>query len=352
MSRTSFSVLGIAILLSFAADSSAGTEYTVTDLGTSGVGAAINSSGQTVGSAPDSTNAYRAYFYDGTIHELPLFSGFTNAFATGVSDTGQIVGYATIPSPPFSGPRPFIYQNGSTVDMGTPGNTGQATGMNGSGQATGWFDAFGQPYHFFMYDGSVHDLGALPGNGSLATLAIGPTGEIVGHDQNNSFYYDGSIHILSGITPAAVNSHGVIVGVGSDGFATTYDGTLHSLGSVAGFNESEATAINSSGVIVGLLLHYPTFTGQEPFVYQNGTMTDLNDLLPPGSGWTLEGASGINDAGQIVGFGINPLGVQESYLLTPTGTPEPSAVCVLAAGAGLLLRRRVSARDATGGIDL
>ena len=339
MCRTSFSILGIAILLWFAADSSAGTGYSVTDLGVPGA-SGINSAGQVAGSAPDSAKVQHPYLYDGTIHELPSLSGLTNSYATGVSDTGQVVGFADTPSP-FSGPRPFIYRNGSTVDMGTPGDTGEATGMNGSGQATGWFVAFGQPYHFFMYDGSVHDLGTLPGNGSLATLAIGPTREIVGHDENTSFYYDGSIHILSGITPAAVNSHGVIVGIGSDGFAATYDGSLHSLGSVSGFNESEATAINSSGVIVGLLLHYPTFTGQEPFIYQNGTMTDLNDLLPPGSGWTLEGVSGINDAGQIVGYGIDPSGAVESYLLTPTGTPEPSAACLLAAGAtGLLLRRR------------
>ena len=35
---------------------------------------------------------------------------------------------------------------------------------------------------------------------------------------------------------------------------------------------------------------------------------DLNSLLPPNSGWTLTSATGINDAGQIVGYGLNPAG--------------------------------------------
>jgi hypothetical protein len=33
------------------------------------------------------------------------------------------------------------------------------------------------------------------------------------------------------------------------------------------------------------------------------TPTDLGSLLPPNSGWALESANAINDAGQIVGAG-------------------------------------------------
>jgi|GEM_PF-1382351 len=52
---------------------------------------------------------------------------------------------------------------------------------------------------------------------------------------------------------------------------------------------------------------------------------DLNSLLPPNSGWILTSATGINDAGQIVGYGINPQGKYSGYELTPSGieTPEP-----------------------------
>ena len=80
----------------------------------------------------------------------------------------------------------------------------------------------------------------------------------------------------------------------------------------------------------------------------NGPMQDLNDLIAPGSGWTLEQANGINNSGQIVGFGIDPTGQTDAFLLTPTGTPGPSTLALLAAGAiGLIgygLRRRRAVR--------
>jgi hypothetical protein len=47
-------------------------------------------------------------------------------------------------------------------------------------------------------------------------------------------------------------------------------------------------------------------------------MLDLNDLLPPGSGWELTTALGINGAGQIVGGGLLD-GREHAYLLTPAG---------------------------------
>lgn len=55
---------------------------------------------------------------------------------------------------------------------------------------------------------------------------------------------------------------------------------------------------------------------------------DLNTLLPPKSGWILTSATGINDAGQIVGYGINPSGKYSGYELTPAGNqvPEPSVL--------------------------
>jgi hypothetical protein len=47
-------------------------------------------------------------------------------------------------------------------------------------------------------------------------------------------------------------------------------------------------------------------------------MYDLNDLVPPDSGWELWGAIAINDAGQIVGSGMrNGVEHQRAFLLTP-----------------------------------
>jgi probable HAF family extracellular repeat protein len=47
-------------------------------------------------------------------------------------------------------------------------------------------------------------------------------------------------------------------------------------------------------------------------------MLDLNTLLPAGTTWELSQATSINDAGQIVGYGVkgNNL-VPHAYLLSP-----------------------------------
>ena len=45
-------------------------------------------------------------------------------------------------------------------------------------------------------------------------------------------------------------------------------------------------------------------------------MTDLNTRLPAGSGWVLEAATAINDAGEIVGWGRHN-GVRHAYRLLP-----------------------------------
>jgi hypothetical protein len=52
------------------------------------------------------------------------------------------------------------------------------------------------------------------------------------------------------------------------------------------------------------------------FFYRNRTLHNLNNLIPPGSGFTLDDATVVNDKGQIVVNGSN--GIQEhAFLLTP-----------------------------------
>lgn len=52
------------------------------------------------------------------------------------------------------------------------------------------------------------------------------------------------------------------------------------------------------------------------YLYSNGECHDLNNLIPAGSGWELQYASGINDVGQIVGYGTYS-GLTRAFLLTP-----------------------------------
>ena len=85
------------------------------------------------------------------------------------------------------------------------------------------------------------------------------------------------------------------------------------------------------------------------FFYNGSTMFDLNDITNVPSGWTLEVATGINDKGQICGWGQDSLAHDIGFVLTPV--PEPSSVILLAIGgfgvAALVLskrRRRLTGR--------
>jgi len=80
------------------------------------------------------------------------------------------------------------------------------------------------------------------------------------------------------------------------------NGTMTDLGS----NFSPA-AVNDSGVIVG---------GQ--FVDSNGTLQNLNNLIPAGSGYQIQNATGVNDNGQIVANAADTAtGQTHALLLTP-----------------------------------
>jgi probable HAF family extracellular repeat protein len=66
-------------------------------------------------------------------------------------------------------------------------------------------------------------------------------------------------------------------------------------------------------------------------------MMDLNTLIDPLSGWTLNIANDINDTGWIVGYGTVG-GKTHAFLLTP----EPATLSLLALGALALISRKRS----------
>jgi probable HAF family extracellular repeat protein len=75
---------------------------------------------------------------------------------------------------------------------------------------------------------------------------------------------------------------------------------------------AEAHASNHTGIVVGVGARADGTT--RAWAYRNGSLRDLNALLPPNSGWILNAAEDINDAGQIVGMGtLN--GVQRGFVM-------------------------------------
>src|SRR5580693_4364083 len=83
-------------------------------------------------------------------------------------------------------------------------------------------------------------------------------------------------------------------------------GTVMDLGGIG-----QALAINDAGNIVGqaVLQNSYGYTYGAATLWSGGSTFQLNNYLTSsGIGWQLYEATGINDVGQIVGFGLSPLG--------------------------------------------
>ena len=92
------------------------------------------------------------------------------------------------------------------------------------------------------------------------------------------------------------------------------------LGTPSGVNEAYASAINTAGQVVGAAF-FPVECTSEPLLWENGAVHLLNDLLDPASGWTVVGASDINDMGQIVGIARRGTEPYRAVLLVPIAAP-------------------------------
>jgi probable HAF family extracellular repeat protein len=331
--------------------------YQVTDLGTLGGtfsnGQDINAGGQITGEAdPVGDTANRTYRWTptvsngdvGTMVDLGTLGG-SFSVGLGINAAGHISGQSdTTGNSAF---RAFLY-DGTMHDLGTLGGTNSsAADINGADQVVGYSHLTGDSvYHAFLYDGTMHDLGTLGGTTSSAA-AINSGGRTVGVSYltldaaQHAFLYDGTMHdlgTLGGTYSAAsgINDSGQVTGQASlvDGTSRAffYDGAMHNLGTLGG-TSSNGLDINSFRQIVGTSLTAGSAT--HGFVYTpSDGMLDLNSLV---SGWVIESANGINDAGQIVGLGVRN-GESHAVLLTPV--PEPSTFALVTLSAATLFFRR------------
>jgi probable HAF family extracellular repeat protein len=244
---------------------------------------------------------------------LPTLGG-SNGTALQVNRSGTVAGYAenttvdpNCPAPQKLQFKPVIWQNGDAQELPTSSGDpeGMAFSINDSGQVVGasgtcapfsiFTGLYMQPLHALLWEtGTVTDLGSLGGTG-----------------QGN------------GIIPHAINKQGQVVGYSDlrgnanfHAFLWTRATGMQDLGTLTGGVNSLANAINDEGDVVGVSLD--ANFNPRAFLWENGTMTDLNTLIPANSPLLLMLACGINSSGQIVGFGVTSTGEAHGYLLTPT----------------------------------
>jgi probable HAF family extracellular repeat protein len=145
-------------------------------------------------------------------------------------------------------------------------------------------------------DGSVTDLGNLGGTGNIAL----ETGNIALSLNNQGQVVGGSA------LPGNTTVHA---------FLWTRHTGMRDLGALPRDVVCAGVGINNRGEVVGPSID--ASGNPRAFLWQNGVMTDLNTLIPAGSPLFLLFASGINDVGEIVGFGVTGTGDVHGFLATP-----------------------------------
>jgi len=341
------SLMGVALPLS----ATAGSHYTITDLGTAQGSAqsaifgqqALNNRGHVVVFANNIVPFFGfedssfLWFGPNRTALLPGLPGATANVAMGLNDRDQVVGMCGIEGGNVF--RPVIWENGNAYDLGTPpddAGTG-AYCINDEGVIVGTSTAHsGLIRGLVWHHRKVQILPSLPGAFFTQANAINDPGQIVGMSgpdflvHFHAVLWDRGTIIdlgaLGGTTSEAqyINNERQIVG-----FAQTAAGDIHAslwdhrgikdLGNFGSDPFAIANGINNKGQIVG-------FSGQSwvdintahALLWQGDGMIDMQTLIPSNSGWVLQQAVCINDRGQIAGFGRHDDQVH-AFLLAPIG---------------------------------
>lgn len=234
------------------------------------------------------------YSPSGEGHEVPLFQ------ETVVNEKGE--------SKPAGGLGTGIDDAGDVVGLGT-------VQVEGELRAKGFFSAGGtsHPSPVGEGDGPWTEIFAVNGSGTMfgAVSELNEEGEPINRKYVIWSSPGASATKLSFDTPIAfpLANDGSVLGYRSGKLYLRAPGGKEA--EVAGLNKP--FAVNSSHVVIGS----KTVSGVEhAATWQDGTITDLNTLLPKGSGWQLQRATAINDNGDIAGIGTHE-GKTRIFLLKP-----------------------------------
>jgi probable HAF family extracellular repeat protein len=333
-------------------------------------GNAINGLGQATGLSNVPGNSEAFLFEGGTttsLGNLGLGGGFTSG--SGINDAGVIVGSGSVSTGTNSfSDRAFVWQPGlgftAVLDPEGVGLGSNANAVNNAGQVVGVYRYSGFDRQGFVYqvgdpadtytllpflDGSDTTNGArqfanaINDGGVVAGAARTQAGQATRAvrwvpDGSGGYAIETLARPTSGTTFSnsfGINDLGQIVGSFTDGQSQAVlwnpDGTVELLGLPSGASGTSARDINNSGLIVGDVV---AGAGNYAFLHRDGQLHDLNDLISgPSDFLRLTNALGINDRGQVVGYGVLAGGGIRGFVLTVV--PEPSSVLLAVIGLGI-----------------
>jgi probable HAF family extracellular repeat protein len=351
------------------------SNYTVVDLGTLGgpfsIAFDVNNVGQAVGSALTSDGLqHAARFYRGTTMDLGTLGGL-NSQASGRNESADLAILSdTRDNDPLaedfcalhSGQicRAARWHDGLLTELPTLGGANSvALEINNRSEIVGAAEdgtpdatcMAPQKSHFqavvWGADGKIHKLPPLPGDEVALALKNNDIGQVVGTSgmcSNTNFggfglgphavLWDhgspinlGNLGAPENVNVAAdVNNSGTVVGGAGfpDGsthpFMWTKATGMRDLGLMSADPADAANtpfSINDRGQMVGGSCDI-TLATCRAYIWQNGTMTDLNDLVPADAPLYLISPLGINGDGEITGLAIvKSTGEAHAFLAVP-----------------------------------
>lgn len=235
--------------------------------------------------------------------------------ARGINENGDVTGYGGWPT------RAFIYTDADGLTW-LPCNATScfAEDLNDFRHVVG---GDGNMAARWYPDGTLQDLGILPGGTESSAHAINNAGMIVGESYTGTGFND--IHAfvytdadgMVDITPNAglsraydVNEVGQVAGHSNSGAFRWEDGTMTFLGTLPGDAYSFGKAINGSGQVAGISTS-ASGNADHAFRFTDGIgMEDLSVVGEPNEVW------GINQFGDVVGYGKTFGSVQYAFLYT------------------------------------
>ncbi|MHC4610085.1 MAG: DUF3466 family protein, partial [Planctomycetota bacterium] len=285
--------------------------------GYAGEAEAVNATSQAACYGEDSPQAYQGYFWENNVWTpIGMLPGHFESIARDINSAGQVVGSSFVLGGVH---RAVRWDAGVLTDLGTLGGSSRAYGINDAGQVVGDTRAElpGGEYQnrgFIWQDGQMTALNPLPGEVATHAYDVNESGDVVG----SSWHYVPPYYSVSGATlwPSG-STEAIDLGyVPAPPVSCTLSPT---------YPVSIARAINNCGQIVGDAMCITSGASQDGFLWDDGEMYNLNDLIVPGGNFDITGARDINDAGQIIGIGIAPDGELHAFLLQPltpqTGVP-------------------------------
>jgi probable HAF family extracellular repeat protein len=264
---------------------------------------------------PPGATETRAFVWDeeGGMQDIGTLGG-PDAFPSLINQRGQVAGFSYISAipdpnvglPPF---HPFLWEKGKGMkDLGSFGGvqTASVNGLNERGEVVGGLALPGdQQIHPFLWDGEkLVDLVAPPfgGPGNGEANWINDAGEVVG----------------GGALPVSCPG-----GRGHLRHAFLWrEGVITDLGGLPETPVSAGIFINSKSQVVGFS-RTCDFSIFNAFLWEQGSMVDLNTLISPNSTFHLYWAGFIDDLGEIGAFGMLPNGDSHAVLLVPCDENHP-----------------------------